>query len=185
MKKAITFALVLVLALSLLTACGEKDNGGSTDGNNTTPPASQGGNNTTPSGNGGNSGVNIKDTSIDNWQAVVKDYFGIDISLPSGWSVDSAQSLNGISDVTVKFKGNLDELASFAEAVFDLTKAVTTDGIQSATGSTVYTSFSETEDYSNSYSWKWFHGSNKARVQVIVEKTYDGLISLSIDGVTK
>ncbi|MDR1536479.1 MAG: hypothetical protein LBU32_00490 [Clostridiales bacterium] len=46
---------ILVLALSLLTACGGNDNGGtdSTGGNSTTPPASQGGNDTTPSNNGG------------------------------------------------------------------------------------------------------------------------------------
>jgi major membrane immunogen (membrane-anchored lipoprotein) len=57
MKKAITLALVLILALSLLTACGSKDNGGtgSTGGNNSTPSTSQGGNDTTPSNNGGDS----------------------------------------------------------------------------------------------------------------------------------
>jgi ABC-type glycerol-3-phosphate transport system substrate-binding protein len=44
MKKIITLALVLVLALSLLTACGSKDNGG---GSTATPLASQGGNNNT------------------------------------------------------------------------------------------------------------------------------------------
>jgi hypothetical protein len=63
MKKAITLALVLVLALSLLTACGGNDNGGgstttppannsTTNPPSSTPPASQGGNETTPSNNG-------------------------------------------------------------------------------------------------------------------------------------
>ncbi len=43
MKKAITLALVFVLALSLLTACGGKDNTGSTGGNSNgkTPTTSQ------------------------------------------------------------------------------------------------------------------------------------------------
>ncbi|MDR1892478.1 MAG: hypothetical protein LBQ48_05680 [Oscillospiraceae bacterium] len=47
MKKAITLALVFVLALSLLTACGTGDNGGtgSTGGNSNTPGTSQGANN--------------------------------------------------------------------------------------------------------------------------------------------
>ena len=50
MKKAITLALVFVLALSLLTACGGNDNGGGSTttppaNSETTPPASQGGNN--------------------------------------------------------------------------------------------------------------------------------------------
>ncbi|MDR3345248.1 MAG: hypothetical protein LBT21_06665, partial [Oscillospiraceae bacterium] len=43
MKKAITLALVLVLALSLLTACGGKDTGtGSAGGNSNTPSGGSG-----------------------------------------------------------------------------------------------------------------------------------------------
>jgi hypothetical protein len=53
MKKLFALMLALVLALSLLTACGGNGNGGSTNGDNTTPPASQGGNDTTPSNNSG------------------------------------------------------------------------------------------------------------------------------------
>ena len=50
MKKVLAIVLVLILALSLLTACG--GNNDNNDGNNsTTPPVSQGGNDTTPSGN--------------------------------------------------------------------------------------------------------------------------------------
>jgi hypothetical protein len=49
MKKTITIALALVLALSLLTACGSNDNTGSTGGNSNTPGTSQGGGD-----NGGN-----------------------------------------------------------------------------------------------------------------------------------
>jgi outer membrane lipoprotein-sorting protein len=56
MKKAITLALILVLALSLLAACGSNDNGGSStttppSSSTTTPPASQG-ETTAPSNNG-------------------------------------------------------------------------------------------------------------------------------------
>jgi len=55
MKKFMALMLVLILALSLLTACGgNNDNNNSTGGNNsTTPPTSQSGNDTTPSNNGG------------------------------------------------------------------------------------------------------------------------------------
>jgi ABC-type glycerol-3-phosphate transport system substrate-binding protein len=47
MKKIIILVLALIMALSLLTACGSNDNGGtgSTGGNDSAPPASQGGNN--------------------------------------------------------------------------------------------------------------------------------------------
>ena len=78
MKKAITLALVLVLALSLLTACGSNnDNGGGStttppaNSNNTTPPASQGGNDTTPSGNGGDSEL------VNEWPKTIYDPYNI------------------------------------------------------------------------------------------------------------
>ena len=55
MKKIFAIVLVLILALSLLTACGGDDKGNS--GNNSTNfPSSQGGNNNTSNGNGGNTG---------------------------------------------------------------------------------------------------------------------------------
>jgi hypothetical protein len=44
MKKFVLIALALVMALSLLTACGDKTDTGSTGGNNSTPGTSQGGN---------------------------------------------------------------------------------------------------------------------------------------------
>ena len=49
MKKILAIALVMVLALSLLTACGGNSNTPSGGGNNTNPPS----NSSTPSGNGG------------------------------------------------------------------------------------------------------------------------------------
>ncbi|GHU60167.1 hypothetical protein FACS1894171_0510 [Clostridia bacterium] len=58
MKKVITLALTLVLAFSLLAACGDGSSTtpSSNSGNSSTstPPASQSGNDTTPSNNGGN-----------------------------------------------------------------------------------------------------------------------------------
>ena len=56
MKKTISIALVLVMALSLLTACGgDSDTATSGGSNGTNPPASQSGNgnDTSPSGNTG------------------------------------------------------------------------------------------------------------------------------------
>jgi hypothetical protein len=53
MKKLITIALALVLALSLAACGGGTDNGDNGGSNSTNPPASQSGNETTPSGTGG------------------------------------------------------------------------------------------------------------------------------------
>jgi hypothetical protein len=180
MKKAITLALVLVLALSLLTACGSKDNTGtgSTGGNNSTPGTSQGGSN-----NGG--GTAIKDTKIDNWQAVVKDYFGVDISLPSGWSVKSAQSLNGTSDVTITFTfGAATSWDSFGNTLFDKTKAVSTKQMEKATSSTAVNAFADAIDWGENSSWKYFYGTTGARVQVMYSLDGDS-VELSFDGITK
>ena len=56
MKKILAIALVMILALSLLTACGGNDNGG---GISTNPPASNnGGNNNGGNNNGGNNNTN-------------------------------------------------------------------------------------------------------------------------------
>jgi predicted small lipoprotein YifL len=75
MKKIISIALVLVLALSLLTACGGKDNNG---GNSTTPPANS--NTTTlpsstpdstPSNNGGDSEL------VNEWPKAIYDSYNV------------------------------------------------------------------------------------------------------------
>ena len=55
MKKIFAIALILVLALSLLTACGGNETG--TGNSATNPPASRGGNDSTPGGSGGGTGT--------------------------------------------------------------------------------------------------------------------------------
>ncbi|MDR1927464.1 MAG: hypothetical protein LBQ33_02350 [Oscillospiraceae bacterium] len=101
MKKTIALALALVLALSLLTACGSSDSTGATGGNSGTPETSQGGNDTTPSNSGGTA---VKDITADNWVMVVKDNYGLDLTMPNGWEVSEAYSPNKVDNVKVLYK---------------------------------------------------------------------------------
>jgi predicted small secreted protein len=127
MKKAITLALVFVLALSLLTACGSNDNGGtgSTGGNNSTPSASQGVNN-----NGG--GTAVKDITADNWTTVVKDNYGLDLTMPDGWEVTEAYSPNEVDNVKVLYKtGGTTTGEDQAKAMFAACQAAGTVNVAS------------------------------------------------------
>ena len=76
MKKILAIALVMVLALSLLTACGGDNNSGSSGNNN-------GGGNNTPSGNSGNGGGN---NSGNNGGNVEAGQLTMSITVPSGWT---------------------------------------------------------------------------------------------------
>ena len=96
MKKIITIALVLVLALSLLIACGN-------NGNSSPPGTSQGNNDTTPSNNNGG-GTAVKGITVDNWTTVVKDNYGLDLTMPDGWEVTKAYSPNNVDNVKVLYK---------------------------------------------------------------------------------
>jgi hypothetical protein len=188
MKKAITLALVFVLALSLLTACGSNDNGGT--GSTTTPPANNSTTNppssTPPASQGGNNNETaIKDVSTSNWQAVVKDYFGVEISVPDGWSLTSATSLNEMSDVTITFTpGTATSWDSFGSTLFDKTKAVSTKQMEKATSATAVNAFADAIDWGENSSWKYFYGANDARVQVMYSVEGD-TVELSFDGLTK
>jgi hypothetical protein len=89
-KKIITLALVFVLALSLLTACGGNGNGGSTGGGNTTPPASNNTPDNTPSG--GNDGIAMPDNvDADSEANIRRDMDGIGlggVTYPDGGVLD-------------------------------------------------------------------------------------------------
>jgi hypothetical protein len=183
MKYIIALWLVLVLTLFLAACSGSADKPGSSA---TAPSVSQGGNSASAPTVAESGGTAIQDVSIDNWQAVIKDYFGLDISIPDGWSVNSAASLNGKSDVTVEFDaGGSEELLAFAETVFDQAQAVSTDGMKETMDDIALNSFDEATVSMGFPAWVYFYGSGNSRVQVMVTETYDGFIELSIDGLTK
>lgn len=101
MKKVWSCLLVLTMAFAL-AACGkdsEKTSGGDV------------------SVTKGGKGVAIEDVTVDNWQQVVKDNFGLTLTLPEGWTVTKTVSLVGVH---VYFGCNADEaeVVSFLEGRF-------------------------------------------------------------------
>ena len=133
MKKLLTIAIVMVLALSLLAACGGSSNtpsGG--DSRTSTPPATSGnnsvpsGNDNTPSGNDSTTSSTPDETpggggaiTIDNWQEFLKEKRnGFNVSVPDGWTVTDAEpSLNGVI-VTFEVGGDVTEW-DFGETLFN------------------------------------------------------------------
>jgi hypothetical protein len=183
LNKRIAIALVLILAISLAACSGKDDKPAASSG----APSSTGETNSASTPSVGESdGIPIQDVNTGNWQAVIKNYFGLDISIPDGWSINSATSLNGKSDVTVEFDaGGTDELLAFAETVFDQAQAASTDGIKETMGDVAINSFEESTKSMGFPAWVYFYGSGNSRVQVMVTETYDGFIELSVDGLTR
>ena len=71
MKKILSLALVMVLALSLLAACGDKDDGNSGKGGNNNGTSQNGGNNNGGNNNGNTEGkLTISATMADGWRVV-------------------------------------------------------------------------------------------------------------------
>ena len=122
MKKIAAFLLAMMMVLSL-TACGEneKNPSGSTQ--------QSGGTNNKNGESNGNNGVAIKDVSTDNWAQVLKENFGIEITLPDGWTVKEVSSPNGYSNVKLFFNvGGSDTYDIFGERLFAACKTASTKG---------------------------------------------------------
>ena len=132
MKKILTILTVFIMALSL-TACGSDDS--SSDGKTTTG-ASQG------NSSGGNA---LGDISADNWDKVVAENFGLELSLPDGWSIESAKSPNGVNNITIFFKvGGSETYKTFGEKIFEeLKKDADGDITKYGDKTKVYKSFSD------------------------------------------
>ena len=126
MKKVWSCLLVVTMAFAL-AACGkdsEKTSGGDV------------------SVTKGGKGVAIEDVTVDNWQQVVKDNFGLTLTLPEGWTVTKTVSLVGVH---VYFGCNADEaeVVSFLEGVFSELKRIATGGITGHYDDAPYNSIAE------------------------------------------
>jgi ABC-type Fe3+-hydroxamate transport system substrate-binding protein len=178
MKKLLTILFITTLVLTL-SACS--DDSSSTNKKDTTTKEE---NNT--SKNEESSTTDIKDVTVDNYQMIIKDYFGIDITLPEGWSVKSATSLNGKSDVTMEFTiSETEDWLVFSETIFNQSNTVSTNGIKDIFDDIDFTTFEETRNSTGFPTWKYFYGSSNSSVQVMISEVDNTTISLSIDGLIK
>ena len=140
MKKilAILLAAMMVFALA---ACGDNN---TTDPDKDNPGVSQSGEN-----NDGGGKLNtkreeaVKQANKDNWQQVVKDNFGVTVTVPDGWTVDIAKYAAGGIKVTFECSSTKTEALAFLDGLYAQLKAQAVDGVKSDYDGTVYESYSE------------------------------------------
>ena len=140
MKKllAILLASMMVFALA---ACGDNN---TTDPDKDNPGVSQSGEN-----NDGGDKLNtkreeaVKQANKDNWQQVVKDNFGVTVTVPNGWTVDIAKYAAGGIKVTFECSSTETEALAFLDGLYAQLKAQAVDGVKSDYDGTVYESYSE------------------------------------------
>jgi hypothetical protein len=176
---------IIFACLAVMTACngGNKKNGAAQQLDNEKTAVTTAV--TTAKSGGGDVATQVKSINANNWKAVVKVVFGIDVSLPDGWIVNDAKSLNETSDVRIEFTpGDKSEFADFGAKIFDLTKAVSKKQMQKSRGGGNVNSFEDTKSGSTIVSWKYFYGEESATngvVTVIVSVEYDDTIVLQLD----
>lgn len=115
LKGLLTITMIFVFTIAL-TGCGKEE------ANNSKNPSRE-----TSGGKEQAGGTEIADINISNWEEVVKENFLLDISLPSGWTIEEAKSLNDYSNVELKFIPNGETTyADFGETLFLKSKDVST-----------------------------------------------------------
>ena len=140
MKKLLALLLVGMMIFSL-AACGDNN---TTDPNKDNPGISQSGEN-----NDGGDKLNtkreeaVKQANKDNWQQVVKDNFGVTVTVPDGWTVDIAKYAAGGIKVTFECSSTETEALAFLDGLYAQLKAQAVDGVKSDYDGTVYESYSE------------------------------------------
>ena len=151
MKKLFALLIALMMIVSLV-ACGENtDTPSGSEGNNhgTSQTDNQGGNNGGEN-NGGDSYA-IADVSADNWEKVIEENFGIKITLPDGWTIQSVASPNGYSNVKIFFvPGGSETYDSFGETLFAACKTASTQKDMEKA------SFADTAMAKGTCSWKYY-----------------------------
>ena len=140
MKKllAILLAAMMVFALA---ACGDNN---TTDPDKDNPGVSQSGENN-DSGDKLNTKREeaVKQANKDNWQQVVKDNFGVTVTVPDGWTVDIAKYAAGGIKVTFECSSTETDAIAFLDGLYAQLKAQAVDGVKSDYDGTVYESYSE------------------------------------------
>ncbi len=141
MKKLLAILLAAMMLLSL-AACDTGDDPNPSGSKN--PGTSQSGEN-----NDGGDKLNtkreeaVKQANKDNWQQVVKDNFGVTVTVPDGWTVDIAKYAAGGVKVTFECSSTETEALAFLDGLYAQLKAQAVDGVKSDYDGTVYESYSE------------------------------------------
>ena len=140
MKKLLALLLVGMMIFSL-AACGDNN---TTDPDKDNPGVSQSGENN-DSGDKLNTKREeaVKQANKDNWQQVVKDNFGVTVTVPDGWTVDIAKYAAGGIKVTFECSSTETEALAFLDGLYAQLKAQAVDGVKSDYDGTVYESYSE------------------------------------------
>jgi predicted small secreted protein len=164
MKKFITLALAMVLAMSLLTACGGGNttpSGGSSatnpPANSDTPGTSQGGNN---------------DGNTAGWATTFEKSTGIpNLPIPSNCEVDTGKTSVSTVTFTAKAEVTEDEFRAYAEQVFDIVKSASPDGnyelSDESTKGDAFGSFGDAP--SSSKLTYWYYTSNGFIEQISID----------------
>ena len=140
MKKILTILLAAMMVFAL-AACGDNN---TTDPDKDNPGVSQSGEN-----NDGGDKLNtkreeaVKQANKDNWQQVVKDNFGVTVTVPDGWTVDIAKYAAGGIKVTFECSSTETDAIAFLDGLYAQLKAQAVDGVKSDYDGTVYESYSE------------------------------------------
>ena len=140
MKKLLALLLAAMMVFAL-AACGDNN---TTDPDKDNPGTSQSGEN-----NDGGDKLNtkreeaVKQANKDNWQQVVKDNFGVTVTVPDGWTVDIAKYAAGGVTVTFECSSTETEALAFLDGLYAQLKAQAVDGVKSDYDGTVYESYSE------------------------------------------
>jgi hypothetical protein len=124
--KAINFKIsVVAMAIGMfaLTSCGgggsKKQSGSATSETKTEQAA--------PS-----KGTTLKELNDNNWQAVVKANFGLDLAVPAGGEFKKVESPNGVNNLiltmTIGEKGVTGEAEAEGKRLFEATKAISKHG---------------------------------------------------------
>ena len=138
MKKLLALLLVGMMIFSL-AACGDSETPSGSEGDK--PGTSQSGEN-----NDGGDKLNtkreeaVKQANKDNWQQVVKDNFGVTVTVPDGWTVDIAKYAAGGINVTFECNSTETEVLAFLDGLYAQLKAQAVDGVKSDYDGTVYES---------------------------------------------
>lgn len=173
MKKLITSTLTFALALTLMFALAACSGNGNEPSANDTPQVQETAEPTpteapietpetttsdpTPDATlDDGSNLEIGNVNADNWAEVIQAYWSLDLSLPSDWSVASAQRPPNGTNIRVMFNVSGSVTAEqFGTTVFEESKEKSTRNL--AKSDYFPDSFTQTSNNDDSYSWTYYH----------------------------